>query len=59
MTEIIHVQTHLGITSISSNDVVVVQSLSCAQITVTPRTAAHLASLCFTISRSFAQIHVH
>lgn len=58
MTEIIHVQTHLGITSISSNDVVF-QSLSCVQITVTPRTAAHLASLCFTISRSFAQIHVH
>ena len=35
MTEIIHVQTHLGITSISSNDVVVVQSLSHVQFIVT------------------------
>ena len=37
---------------------VVVQSLSCACLFVTPWTAAHQASLSFTISE-FAQAHVH
>ena len=32
--------------------VVIVQSLSCVRLFVTPRTAAHLASMSFTVSRS-------
>ena len=36
--------------------VVVVQSLSCVCLFATPRTAAHLASLSFTISRSLLKI---
>ena len=43
--------------------VVVVQSLSCIHLFVTPwaaaRTAAHQASLSFTMSQSFAETHVH
>ena len=43
--------------------VVVVQSLSCIHLFVTPwaaaRTAAHQASLSFTLSQSFAETHVH
>ena len=38
---------------------VVVQSLSRVQLSVTPWTAAHQASLSFTISQKFAQPHVH
>ena len=39
-----------------SNDVVVVQSLSCVQLSVTPWTVAHQASLSFTISRSLLKL---
>ena len=36
--------------------IVVVKSLSCVQLSVTPWTAAHQASLSFTISQSFIKL---
>ena len=39
--------------------IVVIQLLSCVQLFVTPWSAAHKVSSSFTVSQSFAQIHVH
>ena len=48
----------LKILKILSDDVVVVQSLSCVRLFETPWTAAHRASLSFTISE-FVQTHTY
>ena len=48
-----HLPTHQGL---GHHLIVVVQSLSCVQLFVTPWTAAHQASLTFTISQSLLKL---
>ena len=55
---VVYVCTYIILQHIYEDHSVVVQSLSCVRLFVTPQTAAFQASLSFTISQT-AQIQVH